>query len=207
MTRTRGSLDEQHHAKRAALVESMIARLALSGATKPSLRQLAESAGVSVATLRHYFRDRDGIIEAVLKEWNRRGEGFLALAAQPDDKLHESLHGYLRMFVAANRDFGFAGIVAVGLVEGLLHETHGPAFLDAALDPMLGALEQRLAGHAARGELKAGTDLRLAALSLLGPLFLSCLHQMQLFGAARCKLNLDHQINHQVEAFVAAFAK
>lgn len=206
MGRKRGSLDEDHQAKRAALINHMIERLSRSGETKPSLRQLAEAAEVSVPTLRHYFGDRDGIIEAVFAEWHARGKPFLAIAAMPSGPLGKSLQDYLTMFVMANRDFGFAKILAVGLIEGLLHAAHGPVFLENALDPMLDALEARIRAHQHRGDILPEIDPRFASLSLVGPVLLLCLHQFQLFGAGHKPADVDQLVAHQVAMFVRAFA-
>ncbi len=206
MARTRGSLDEDHKVKRSALINHMIDRLARAGETKPSLRQLAEAAEVSVPTLRHYFGDRNGIVEAVFAEWHARGAPFLAMAASPSGPLAQSLGDYLAMFVMANRDFGFAKILAVGLIEGLLHDAHGPVFLEGALDPMLDALEDRLRAHQQHGEIRADVDLRFASLSLLSPVLLLSLHQMQLFGAKHRPADVDQLVAHQVAMFVRAFA-
>ena len=206
MARTRGSLDEDHYEKRHALINHMIERLSRTGATKPSLRQLAEAGGVSVPTLRHYFGDRDGILASVFAAWRARGQPFFAIAAKPTGPLSESLNSYLAMLVRANRDLGFARILAVGLIEGLLNRTHGPVFLDHALDPMLDALEQRLEAHQARGEIRPEIDLRFASLSLAGPVLLLCLNQFQLFGAQHNPADVDQLVGHQISMFTRAFA-
>lgn len=205
MARTRGSRDSDYDAKRAALIGCMMDRLARAGDTRPSLRQLADAAGVTIPTLRHYFGDRDGIVDAVFTEWHSRGAVFLDMAACPSGPLAKSLADYLTMFVMANRDFEFAKIIAVGLVEGLLDEGHGPVFLQKALDPMIDALERRLQAHVEAGEMIPGVDLHFAAVSLIGPVLVLCLHQYQLFGQSHLPTDMEAFVEHQVRMFVSAF--
>lgn len=205
MSRTRGALDADHEAKRLALLERLIDRLAMPDATRPSLRQLAECAGVSEPTLRHYFGNREGVVAAAFADWRRRGAAWLPIAAMPSGPLAQSLADYLAMLVTAFQHFGFEKIVAVGFIEGLLDARHGPLFLRDALDPMLDALAQRLVAHQAIGDMRA-CDPRFAAVSLAAPVILMCQHQLQLHGATHNPANIDAFIADHLAAFLRAYA-
>jgi AcrR family transcriptional regulator len=203
--RTRGSRDADHEAKRLALLERLIDRLAMPDATRPSLRQLAESASVTEPTLRHYFGNREGIVAAAFAEWRRRGDAWLPVAARPSGPLAQSLSDYLAMLIAAFRHFGFAKIVAVGFIEGLLDVKQGPLFLRDALDPMIDALAERLAAHQQAGEMRAG-DPRFAAVALAAPVILMCQHQLQLHGEAHSPTDIDAFVADHLAAFLRAHA-
>lgn len=205
MSRPSGSRNANYEQQRVALLRSIRARLAQPDGARASFRDLAESADVSVATLRHYFSDREGTVAAVLSHSHSEGTMYLLeLAAGPLLPLEQSVSWVLSAIT-----FGFAAgvdrVFTVGLHSGLGHPTLGPECVVHVLEPMVQATEARLARHAARGELLQGTDLRHAALCLLSPLLVGLLHQGPL-GGDRCRpldvgaFNEDH-----ARAFVRAF--
>ena len=65
MTRTVGARNVQFGERRNALIAKARERLSLQTGDSPSFRELALAAGVSVATLRHYFGSREALIKAV----------------------------------------------------------------------------------------------------------------------------------------------
>ena len=156
-------------------------------------------------TLRHYFGDREGIVEAAFAEWRRRGEQWLPIAATPSGMLEKSLSDYLAMLVASFRHFGFEKIVAVGFIEGLLDARQGPIFLRDALDPMIDALSVRIARHQETGEVRAGNP-RFMAVSLAAPVILLCQHQFQLHGATHSPTDIDSFVEAHLAGFLRANA-
>lgn len=184
----------------------MLGRVALrfKQPDRPSLRELAVAAGVTVPTLRHYFGDREGVVSAVLADAYARGAPFLALASRPDGPLGPSLRTGLAQIVQGHL-FAVGGFHAIGLTEGLLHRTLGPHYLQTILEPALQAFELRLQAHIDNGELKA-ISVRHAALGLLAPVVLFMLHQGELGGErVRPGAALD-LIEFLVSGFVAAYA-
>jgi AcrR family transcriptional regulator len=151
-----------------------------------SFNGLAAEVGASVPTLKHYFGDYEGVVVAALDQ--ARADGEVHLAAQRDPgplRLAESVAAYCAA-VEAGWALGVGALFTSGLSLGLGHAALGPATVDHLLEPTLRSLEARLMVHAGRGELRAGVDVRAAALALLAPLLLALLHQ-QALGGAQCR--------------------
>ena len=170
---------------------------------RPSLRELAVAAEVSVPTLRHYFGNREGVVAAVLADAHARGAPFLALAARPDGPLPHSLRIGLTQIVQGHL-FAVGGFHAIGLTEGLLHRTIGPHYLQTILEPALQAFELRLQAHIDLGDLKP-VNVRHAALGLVAPVVLFMLHQGELGGHRVRPGGPAELVDYLVDAFVAAF--
>jgi AcrR family transcriptional regulator len=198
-----GSRSVDYDEKRDALALAM-ARAVLEG-REVSLAQLAESAGVSVPTLKHYFGDREGALEAALAAAASLGAPHLDHLRRTDDQsIHASLLGMLR-YVVQGWSVGVGELHAEALRHGLREPTLGPAYLGHVLEPMILAVEERLVRHAERGEL-AFDDARVAALALLAPLVLGLLHQRQLGGHRTRPLDEDEFLQRLVEGFLAGYA-
>jgi AcrR family transcriptional regulator len=119
-----------------------------------SFRELAQSAGVSVPTLKHYFEDREGVIAAALEHARKLGAPYLLMMTRPPDgPLRESVLGTMR-FLAMGWPMGLDKCHAMGLAQGLEEPRLGPAYVNEVLEPTTQAFEARLAHFAARGELK-----------------------------------------------------
>ncbi len=182
MPRPKGARDASYPAKRSALLQKLSARLARLDDTRPSLRQLAAAADVTVPTLRHYFGSREELVEAVFADFNRAGADYLQSSSQPRGGLDESVRDFLAgLLQAMTRDAKLGDMFAVGLIEGMLNHKLGPAYLNCMTDPLVDALAERLTAHQARGEMIAA-DTRIAALMLISPVVVACNHQHQMFG-------------------------
>ena len=203
MPRPKGARGPDYSQKRALLLRRMSARLGRLNDTRPSLRQLAEAAEVTVPTLRHYFGARDDIIEAVLQEYRQMGEPFLRQAREPQGPFAESVEAFVQALVRGMERGRLGDLFAVVFVEGLLNERLGPSALAHVVDPAVDALAARLAAHQARGDMKP-VNPRHAALMLIAPLLLAWHHQNQMFGHASRELDVQAFLKDLVEAFVTA---
>ncbi|WP_195908597.1 hypothetical protein [Novosphingobium sp. Gsoil 351] len=96
-------------------------------------------------------------------------------------------------------------MIGCGLAEGLGHPTTGPAFIDNLLEPMLAAVEARLAHHVAAGEMREG-GTRAAAINRAAPVMVAVLHQRLLGGEIIRPLSLDGFLGQHADAFVRAWA-
>jgi len=176
---------------------------------RPSLRQLADAAGVTVPTLRHYFGGRAEVVTAILEAYRGAGEQRLRALAEPAGTLEESIRAYvmsLLVAVQAPRDVKLGDVFAVSIAEGLLDEQIGPAALQYIVDPSVDALQARLERHVERGEMIA-TDTRAAALMLLSPLLIAVLHQHHMGGAVCAPVDLEKTAGEICDAFIRAYKK
>jgi AcrR family transcriptional regulator len=205
MARTSGSRNRDYDDKRLALVKRLDPRLSDLSRVRPSFREMAGAAGVSVPTLRHYFRDREGVLQAYLVWQGGESARYRPLVATTEDPFERSIRRLLHGSAFGLKDMGRIRTHVVGLTEGLHNARVGPSYLQATLEPLLASVEQRLTLHVARGEMRA-VDLRHAAISLLAPLLLAILHQRELGGASVRQMDLDRFLEDHAAAFVRAYA-
>ncbi len=206
MTRAKGSRNADYPQARARLLEAVRARVCEPGGAQASFRELAEVAGVSVATLRHYFGTREALLAEVMAAMHRSGLPYMHQAAtEPHGSLRESVTWFLGFLLQGWTRGGVGAMQAFGLTAGLRHETLGPAYVQELLEPTLQVAEVRLARHMAEGEMRP-CDVRHAALALVSPVVLALLHQGALSGA-RCRpLDVPRFLEDHVDAFVRAYA-
>ncbi|SFZ83326.1 transcriptional regulator, TetR family [Devosia enhydra] len=204
MARPRGARSQGFADRRRALLEKLAARLSEPDGHRASMRTLAESAGVSVATLRHYFDSREGLLSAYFAQSRADGDRYLQMMAATELPLDKSIAEACRWIGEAGLIPEFRALHEIGLREGLNGPTGG-AYLEGVFEPTLAALEARLALHVARGEMRPA-DLRTAGLMLLAPLTLGTLHQKSLSGETIRPLDLDAFLAELAEAFLRAYA-
>ncbi len=204
MARVRGSRNADYEQARGRLVEAVLRKVLEPGGPQASFRELAEAAGVSVATLRHYFGTREALLAQVMEAMRQKGLPYLlAAATELHGPVRESLQWFLGMLTQGWR-MGVGTMHAFGLGVGMGHEALGPAYVQELLEPTLQAAEARLARHVADGELRR-CDVRIAALELVSPVVLGLLHQVQLSGS-RCRpLDVQHFLAEHLETFLRAY--
>jgi AcrR family transcriptional regulator len=206
MARAPGTRNADFEHTRSEMLARVRARVMESGGARASFRELAEAAGVGTTTLRHYFGTRNGVLRAVLDASYADGAPYLLLVTRPPTMpLRASLDFLCGMVLGGMRQ-GLGTVHALGLSAGLSEPELGPAYLDRVLEPTQQAFEAHLAHHLAAGALRPDTNLRLAALQLLGPLLLAALHQNEL-GGTRCRpLDLDAIVKPHLDAWMRAWA-
>ncbi|HET7217975.1 MAG TPA: TetR/AcrR family transcriptional regulator [Vicinamibacterales bacterium] len=205
MSRTSGSRNRNYDSKRLGLLKRLGPRLADLSQSRPSFREMAGAAGVSVPTLRHYFADRDGVVQAYLAWQGNESARYRPLVSSSDEPFAQSIRRLLHGSSFGLKDMDRIRTHVVGLTEGLHNERVGPSYLQATLEPLLASVEQRLALHLARGEMRA-VDLRHAAVSLVAPLLLAILHQRELGGTRVRSLEMERFIDDHADGFVRAYA-
>lgn len=205
MARTRGSRNAGYEEARLALARRVRPVLLTEGGVRASLRELARAAGVSVATLKHYFTDRPGVLRAAMETMRIDGAPHMARASLPGaGDLEGSLRTFLERIVEAWRRYHVGTMQAAMLAEGLASPALGEGFVDLMLEPFLQTGEALLRGHLEQGDLRP-CDVRQASLSLLGPVWVALLHQDNLGGRGRRPLDLAAFVRVHVEGFVRAW--
>lgn len=184
MGRPAGSRNVNYDARRAGLASSVFSAIQ-ARAGRASLRDLAVASGVSVSTLRHYFGDRDGLIDALL---HVLGEEVADSLEQVISELPVPFSEALPVLVA-ELELAVAGPLRdhlrVALVEGLATSALHRALLYGTLAPALLSLEGML--EARRDQLVPDANLRVAAVALVTPMFFCLLDGAQ--AAARSALD------------------
>lgn len=209
MARTLGARNAHFEARRAALIVRARERLSLQTEHQsPSFRELALACGVGVTTLRHYFGSREELVKTVFEQALRGGQQYLERARTPEDGdaagLERSLRALLSRLVVGWTRGKVGELHRIGLAEGLRNARTALDYLNDILEPTLQAVETRLQGYIAHGEIVA-CDTRHAALMLLSPLLLALLHQHDL-GGTRCRpLEIPALIDEHVKVFVRAY--
>lgn len=205
MARVKGSRNADYEKERERLLEAVRVRLLAKDGAQASFRELAEVAGVSVATLRHYFGSREALLAEVMADMHRRGLPYLlAAATELHGPVRESLRWFLQQLMVGWR-MGVGEVHAFGLTAGVGHEKLGPVYVQELLEPTLQSAEARLSRHIADGELRR-CDVRHAALELVCPVVLGLLHQVQLSGS-RCRpLDVERFLEDHLETFLRAHA-
>lgn len=209
MARPKGARDSDYEEKRATLLQRMMMRVMRRETARPSLRELAEAAGVTVPTLRHYFGSRSDVVAAVLEAYLGMGRARIATASEPVNGFADSVRDFALSLMRGLRHAGpvrLGDAFAVGLAEGLLDPAIGPAALRFLVDPAQQALQRRLDTHVARGEMIAA-DTRAASLMLLSPILIAVLHQDQMGGESCNPLDLEAAVMEISAAFIRAYAR
>lgn len=198
MGRPPGSRNADYESKRQALARSVVPLLLDPAATRPSLRELARAAGVSVSTMRHYFGDRSGIVEAAFSEVGATAREILAESTRrtygpAELRLRRFLLGLVDMW--DRHEVGRAH--AAGLVEGLHEPQLGPVFAREVSGVLVHSTELLLQRLELAGHLEVD-DAHTAAWSLLSPVVHLLLHRDSLS---------DGELAPDVERFVERHAR
>lgn len=172
------------------------------------MRELAQTAGVSVPTMRHYFGNRDGVIAAALESLREIGafHNNRAATENMDLPLEASLRWVVGEF-ATGWLRGVGQIVTAGILVGANSDRVGPAFIDNTLEPTLQGFERRIQHHQELGHIDPNADARAASLALICPVILGLLHQQQLGGAGCRPLDLDAFLDEHVARFVRGWGE
>lgn len=201
MGRPRGSRNADYHDKRRELARKVAKTLVAAPADHTSLRELARAADVSVSTMRHYFEDRTGLVEAALVEMGTTAQGYLdhavgELTGPPQERLESWLH----VLVDAWTRYRVGRAHAVGLAEGLYADC-GPSYVQHLYRPFYEATVRVLSTLQAEGQLDF-TNVRRAALVLLAPVQTALSLQESLKANDTVRVDLVHLIEDHVERFL-----
>lgn len=181
-------------------------RQSLSDEQPPSsFRELAIAAGVTIPTLRHYFGNREAVIEALFADCHEGAAGELAVTARPNGDWETSIRELVAHVAGGFRFGGLTDLHAAGLVEGLRNREVARAYLNEVLEPTLEAVEKRLRSHIQNGEM-AEVDARMAAMQLVSSLLVLFLHQTALGGAEDYPVDVEAFLEAQVKWFCRVFA-
>jgi AcrR family transcriptional regulator len=204
MARRKGDKNADYEAARTALLDLLLPFVITAEGADAGLRVLAEAAGVSMATLRHYFGDRTGIYRAIMRRFGDDGAVYMAQGAIPQGAFPDSIRQLCQFILLGFSFEQVIGMHGVGLREGPKNPSIAIAYLEHVLDPTIATVELRLKAHMAQGDMRR-VDARVAAMGLVSPIYLACLHQGPLCGTKTRPLELSLFVDAHAEAFIVAY--
>jgi len=205
MGRPPGARNEGYFDKREEMLQSLVPHLLQAAPGALSLRRMAEGAGVSVSTLRHYFGDRTGVLVAAYEHLHHMARPYLDDAARVrGDDARVELRRFLQGLTIAWKAHQVGRMHVLGLGEGLADPRLGMAYVNDLLEPNVTTAERLLADLDDHGLLVV-EDPRTAALALVGPVLLALLHQDPLHGDQCRPLDLAAYLDRHVEGFCQGY--
>ena len=180
MPRPAGVRNHDFEAKRTALLDALTEFALNDDLRRPSLRQFAIAAKASEPTLRHYFKDRQGLVIAILQHIHDRAVPLWNVIATGAPDTATAVEEYFRVTEAGLTHGGFARAHAFGILEGMADEKVGQAYLESLLDPALNAVADKM--QATPGKPETEDERRASAFMMLSPILVMTLHQQLLGG-------------------------
>jgi AcrR family transcriptional regulator len=180
MPRPAGVRNHDFEAKKTALLDTLSEFALNDDLRRPSLRQFAIAAKASEPTLRHYFRDRQGLVIAILQHIHQRAIPLWDVIATGAPDTATAVEEYFRVTEAGLTLGGFARAHAFGIIEGMADEKVGQAYLEFLLDPALKAVSDKM--DATPGKPETLDERRASAFMMLSPILVMTLHQQLLGG-------------------------
>ena len=180
MPRPAGVRNHDFEAKKTALLDTLSEFALNDDLRRPSLRQFAIAAKASEPTLRHYFRDRQGLVIAILQHIHLRAIPLWEIIATGAPDTATAVEEYFRVTEAGLTHAGFARAHAFGIIEGMADEKVGQAYLEFLLDPALKAVADKM--DATPGKPETLDERRASAFMMLSPILVMTLHQQLLGG-------------------------
>lgn len=205
MSRPSGARNADYEQSRAELIARIEQRL-ITPPDHPPMSALAKAAGVSIPTMKHYFGDRAGVVDAVIRDGAERGLKFMLVAAEPAGDLAASMQQLATFVLQGWRRGRLGNLHAVGFAETQRQKDAARAYLDRIMDPMIDAVATRLDHHVERGEMRPA-NTRHAAIGFIGPLFLALMHQIEFGGAEHRPFDLDALARDHAEAFTRGYGR
>ncbi|MFT5775222.1 MAG: AcrR family transcriptional regulator [Hyphomonas sp.] len=187
MARPAGVRNHDFEQKRNALVEGLSQFAVTAELRRTSLRQFAKAVDVSEPTLRHYFKDRRGVVVAILEYMGTFGRSVRGDFAAPSDSITNAVKDYYKVATPGPQFEMYTRAHAVGLIEGIAEDTAGKAYLKYMLEPALTANTEKLT--ATPGSPKSALELRAAAFAIRSPLIFMGIHQTLLGGAEEAPID------------------
>jgi AcrR family transcriptional regulator len=205
VARTKGARNADYDEERLDLARRVRQRILAPDGLRTSLRELAQAAESSVATLKHYFGDRDGLVQAVMESARIDSSPYLAMASAPiEGDVRASLLSLVERLAQAWVKYGVGGIHTTSLAAGFSSRELGTTYVNLLLEPLLQTAESRIRRHVELGEMEPCNE-RFAALALLSPVVLGLLHQVQLGGKDCRPLDVDAFFKAHVDAFLKGY--
>ncbi len=189
MSRPAGVRNQDFDEKRQALVEAIANFALFEGVERPSFRQMAIAAETSEPTLRHYFKDRRGVIVAIFKHLNEITEPMRAITAIPEASLGEAISSHLSRIMEFRKSTRYIRGQEFGIRESMSSEAAREAYLKYLVEPGVDAIAEKLVKTP--GGPKNYQTARSAGMMLMSASIMMVLHQELLNGKTYAPVDVD----------------
>ncbi|WP_327684560.1 TetR/AcrR family transcriptional regulator [Streptomyces sp. NBC_00467] len=154
---------------RRAIYEAALALVAEEGYTRTTIEGIAARAGVGKQTIYRWWPSKSAVLlEAFLDLAEQAAAGEAEIPDTGD--LATDLKLVLRATVDEMNSPAYDGPARALAAEGVIDPVLGARFVEKLLDPQLELYATRLRSAEDAGQVRAGTDLRIALELLVGPL-------------------------------------
>ncbi|MEQ8557735.1 MAG: hypothetical protein RIB03_05405 [Henriciella sp.] len=189
MPRPPGTRNQDFAEKRDALIDKLTAFVLQEGVELPSFRQLAIAAETSEPTLRHYFKDRSGVIVAIMACLNEMSAFMREATRTPSGSIEESVEEYITLISNFRTNTRFIQAHMFGMRESMSDAEARKAYLDYIIEPSVDALAERLVKT--KGGPTNYQSARAAAMMLMSSSQYMLIHQNLLEGAEHNPIDVD----------------
>ena len=189
MARPAGVRNQDFEQKKQALTDKLLNYVLSDGVDRPSFRQLAIAAETSEPTLRHYFKDRTGLIVHLLNYINKRSEPMREALRQPQDNLDDAVKGYFAQMKALTKSDAYVRVHAFGIREAMADEEIQKFYLQKFLSSGIDSVAERLVRS--KGGPSSYDEARHAAILIVSASLLRVVHQEVLRGKVHKPLDSD----------------
>ena len=138
MGRPQGKRNPDYEHKRNELALQLMEALIDDDGRPQSMSKIAAATGVSLPTIKHYFHNYDGVVEAAMQAQAHVGRQHYKHLLEPGERSTEQvLHDWLAGLHVAWVRFGAGKRLSTGLSIGLGSASRGPLFVNNQLEFIL----------------------------------------------------------------------
>lgn len=169
--------------------------------------EIAERAGVSKGTLYLYFRDKEELFEAVVRETVAPNINSLRSATiNSDMSFEEVVRSFLSAFGAMAKQFPIGAVIKMVIGESRNFPELAKVWHDEIASQVLEVLAGFIRHAQSRGEVREG-DARIHAFTLVGPLLMALLWRETLEPAGGAPIDMEALAKQHAETVLSGLLK
>ena len=177
------------------------------GFAAAKLDEIARRAGVSKGTLYLYFKDKEDLFRAVVRDTVAPNiDTIRAMVEGADLPFAEIIRMFLPRFAAITSQVRVGAVAKMVIGESRNFPELAKVWHDEVVTKALGMIAGVIERAQAKGEVRAG-DPRLHAFTLMGPMLMGVLWRETLEPAGGAPLDLDALARQHAETVLAGLLK
>lgn len=185
------------------ICEAALAVFTEKGFAAAKLDEIARRAGVSKGTLYLYFKDKDELFRAVVRDTiSPNIEAVRASLEQMDLPFDQIVRAFLPRFAELATRLPLGAVAKMVIGESRNFPELAKVWHDEAVSKAIGTIAGLIGRAQERGEVRSG-DPRLYAFSLMGPMMMGVIWRETLQPAGGATLDLETLAKQHCEAVLA----